>query len=281
VAPATSANRLVSHTPAGSTVRGNNVSRDPLISANSRYVTFQSRATDLIDGATGGTDYNIYLWDRSASAAAATRLVSHLPAMPTVRGNRASYVSDIDASGRYVAYHSYSTDLLQGATGGLEVNVYLWDRECAPLGANRLVSHTPAGETVRADTHSFGGVLSHDVRYIAFVSEATDLLAEETANTERKVYRWDSSAPVVSATMLVSHTATSATTSGDGISERAAISASGAAVTFSSTAPDLVSAGDPNGTWDAFWWSAEDVAPALFADGFASGDTSHWSFADP
>ncbi|MEO8276348.1 MAG: hypothetical protein ABI639_09015 [Thermoanaerobaculia bacterium] len=83
-----------------------------------------------------------------------------------------------------------------------------------------------------------------------------------------------------SATRLVSHAAGDTQVRAAGDMRGAAISASGKQVVFSTYAPDVVG-GDLNDLSDAFWWSAENVSLALFADGFVSGDSSAWSATAP
>ena len=99
----------------------------------------------------------------------------------------------ISADGRYVAYYSYGTDLVAGfvnANGGIipgtgvssGTDVFLYDRL---TGTNRLVSHQAGAAHVGGNytSGSYDGTwhrrmaISDDGRYLAYVSQATDLVA--------------------------------------------------------------------------------------------------------
>ncbi len=107
--------RLVSKTSAGTPADGN--SEAPSISASGRYVAFRSGATNLPGD---DTVDEVYIHDRKTGK---TRLVSK-----TSAGTPAdSYSSDpsVSASGRYVAFESFATNL----PGNDAVNdVYIHDR---------------------------------------------------------------------------------------------------------------------------------------------------------
>ena len=88
--------------------------------------------------------------------------------------NGESLPGDISADGRFVAFSSQATNLAAGDTNGLE-DVFVRDRQ---LGRTVLVSVAADGGP--ADGASGRARLSADGRFVAFVSEATNLVAGDT-----------------------------------------------------------------------------------------------------
>lgn len=205
-----------------------------------------------------------------------------------MRGNGDSYVAAVSHDGRLVGFSSFSTDLVPGLVGACVHNAYLWDRQAAAPAASRLISHTPTAANVCGNSGSGISSLSANGQYVVFESVATDLTPGETGpgpspfpyGENSQLYRWDRLAPAESATTLISHTFADAHRRAFGDSFDASVSANGGQVVFSSRATDIATA-DFNDGSDAFWWSAADVAPPLFADDFATGDTSAWSATFP
>jgi Tol biopolymer transport system component len=90
------------------------------ISADGRFVAFNSGATNLVP-----VDFNywvdVFVHDRDTGE---TTLASH--AMGGMADER-SFWPSLSADGRYVAFHSYATDLVAGDTNGFR-DVFLTDR---------------------------------------------------------------------------------------------------------------------------------------------------------
>ena len=97
--------RLVSVNEAG-TGSGNSFSSRPSISADNRYVAFQSAASDLAPGNPSSL-YNVFLRDLVSGT---TTLVS-TRCDGTRSGNALSWHPALSANGRYVAFTSLATDL--------------------------------------------------------------------------------------------------------------------------------------------------------------------------
>ncbi len=117
------------------------------LSADGRYVTFATEATDLIPGQ--GPGYGgVYLYDRVAGT---TRLATHLPGSPLTGSQQGgSYQPRISADGRYVAFRSFATDLLPGQISENGTAV-LWDRVTDTLtaaGPAQDVNLSADGKTV-------------------------------------------------------------------------------------------------------------------------------------
>src|SRR5262245_65125616 len=101
----------------------------PIISADGRYVAYNSWATNLVPNFVdsngppiAGDSYrntDVYLFDRVTGT---NTLVSHKAGMPNVGGNQSSgafqvygdYLLTISGDGRYVSYFSLATDLVAG-----------------------------------------------------------------------------------------------------------------------------------------------------------------------
>jgi Tol biopolymer transport system component len=214
----------------GSAGLGNEVSFFPSISADGKYVAFESFASNLVAGDINGAD-DIFVRDLESGT---TVLVS------TGSGGQGnSYSSDpsISADGRYVAFDSLADNLVAGDTNGNQ-DVFVRD----------LVSGTTVlfstGSTGQGDSHSFAPSISADGRYVAFTSYATNLVAGDT-NSDSGTFVRDL---VSGTTVLV----------GTGIPGQVynpfsypSISADGSFVSFTSLATNLV-AGDTNGFADIF-----------------------------
>jgi Tol biopolymer transport system component len=212
---------------------GSGSADSPAISANGRYVAFDSPATNLVAGDTNGW-VDVFVRDRAAGE---TRRVS---VGPTGRqGNFQSWASVISADGRYVAFSSLSTNLVAGDTN-TEADVFVRD---LVTGETQRVSVASSG--AEGDRWSGRPAISADGRHVAFSSNATNLVAGDT-NDNPDVFVRDL---VTGETERMSVASTGA--EGDRSSGRPAISADGRHVAFESEATNLV-AGDTNGIWDVF-----------------------------
>lgn len=271
--------------------QANDQSEYPAISADGRYVAFQSDATNLVPQADGNGDTDIFVRDTTDGT---TERVSVTSAEAQVDGD--SYEPDISSDGRYVVFYSYAEDLV-GGDDNLTNDVFLRDRQA---GTTERVSI--ADDESQADNYSDTASVSDDGRYVAFVSRATNLLGgggsdeyfvyvrDRTAGTttmvsldssdgepESACYWSDISADgryvayYSAATDIVSGDgdfddifvhdrqtgetalASVSTTGGPthGFSDKPSISADGRYVAFASSAPDLVP-GDTNGRRDIF-----------------------------
>jgi Tol biopolymer transport system component len=162
----------------------------PDFSADGRYFTFASTATDLVPGQVAPDSYyhsNIFLYDRVADA---LTLVSHTAAGPQATGDTDSTSPSLSADGRYLLFHSDATDLLAGQTGAAG-NLFLYDRV---TGITRLVSHEVGSATVAGGGLDGGlhhPILSADGRYAAFESFRPDLAAGVTGGDGLSLYLYD------------------------------------------------------------------------------------------
>jgi len=236
--------------------QANGSSFQPAISGDGRYVAFESDATNLVSGDTNAAN-DVFVRDRQA--AGSTTRVS--VATGGAEANGASYQPAMSSDGRYVAFHSEATNLVSGDTNGA-TDVFVRDRDTDVDG---IFDESGAVSTTRVSVDSAGAEangassqasVSSDGRYVAFESEATNLVSGDTNNAVDVFVRdrdtdgngiFDEAGAVSTTRMSVS----SGGAQGDGGSGGPAIDWNGRYVAFSSTAANLV-AGDSNGAADVF-----------------------------
>lgn len=149
-------------------VQGSNDSFSPSISADGRYVAFESFASNLAPGC-GNGDRNVFVHDRDTGA---TTCVSVSTA--GVQGDDASYDSSISADARYVAFGSDATNLAPCDTNE-ETDVFVHDRD---TGVTARVSVGTSG--TQGNKGSSYPSISADGRYVAFQSGAATLVPVDT-----------------------------------------------------------------------------------------------------
>src|SRR3954452_19384957 len=114
------------------------------ISADGRYVTFDSGATNLVPGDTNALG-DVFVRDRSTGQ---TTLVS--VSKGGVQGDSDSYGSTISADGRFVAFRSRSTNLLPGNPIGFD-QAYVVDRKTGNLRRASVSASGTAADTNTSD----------------------------------------------------------------------------------------------------------------------------------
>lgn len=159
--------------------QGNNHSFGPSLSADGRYVSYESFATNFTPHDTNFQG-DIFVNDRATGA---TTLVSRTPDGDP--GNVGGNGAILSADGRYIAFNSQSSNLASGDTDGF-ADEYVADRL---TGVTTLVSTSTAGS--KGNGHSFGFAFSADGRYIAYESQASNLV-EGDSNQKQDVFltRW-------------------------------------------------------------------------------------------
>ena len=201
------------------------------ISAEGRFVTFASDATNLAAGDTNDTT-DVFLEDRS------TGVLERI----TVSAGGAQAdgtVSSVSADGRYVAFQSGASTLVPDDTNS-DFDVFVRDRA---TGTTTRASVSSSG--AQGEGGSIEPVISTDGRYVAFTSNAPNLVANDS-NGQPDIFVRDL---VTGSTTLVS--VSSSGRSGNDRSQSAALSPDGGSVAFTSLASNLVP-GDTNRTFDVF-----------------------------
>ncbi|MGQ9666706.1 MAG: TolB family protein [Anaerolineae bacterium] len=158
--------RRVSVSNAGA--EGNGESTAPAISSDGRYVAFTSWANNLVDDDTNGVG-DVFIYDLQTSTIERVSVSS-----AGTEGNGFSRGSAMSADGRYVAFVSSATNLVSGDTNSVS-DVFVRDRL---LGTTERVS--VASDGTEGNGASSSPAVSADGRYVAFSSEASNLVAGDT-----------------------------------------------------------------------------------------------------
>ena len=214
-------------------LEGNDFSSHPSINGNSRYVAFQSTATNLVAGDTNGVS-DVFIRDNLTGATTRASVDN-----AGLQGNNNSYVRSFNNDGRYVAFDSLASNLVAGDTNGV-YDVFL---HFTPTNQTFRVSVDSAGQEGNNNSHLAS--INGSGRYVAFTSAATNLVAGDT-NGVSDVFLHDILSRVTTRVSV-----NSAGLQGNGNSTFPSISNDGRYVAFQSTATNLV-AGDTNGAFDIF-----------------------------
>lgn len=170
-----STNRL-SVTPSGGQADGD--SRNPAISADGRFVAFNSTATDLMVGDTNGQG-DVFVRDTCVGAPAGCTPSTILVSVSTqgVQGTLSSILPAISAGGRLIAFGSAASNLVPGDTNGL-VDAFVRDTCFGAAGActpnTARVSLAANGDQGNGGSGPTG--ISGNGRFVAFESFATNLV---------------------------------------------------------------------------------------------------------
>jgi Tol biopolymer transport system component len=212
--------------------QGNAESYAPSISADGRYVTFSSDASNLVEGDTNGV-VDIFVHDRVTGE---TQRVSVSSDGTQGNGNDDYNTSSISADGRYVAFKSSANNLVDVDNG--ENDTFVHDRV---TGQTTMVSVTSDGTQCSSDYVT--PAISADGRYVAFASQASNLIEGDTIGG---IFMYDR---LTGEMTLVS--VSSDGMPGNSYSDGPSISSDGRYIAFKSSADNLVE-GDTNGVVDCF-----------------------------
>lgn len=205
----------------------------PCISADGRYVGFQSEAENLVISDTNG-NWDIFVHDRQTGETTRVSVSSH-----GTEGNATAWHCSLSGDGRHVGFDSQATNLVTSDTNRC-ADVFVHDRQ---TGQTTRVSVSSDG--TQSNDQSWLPTLSACGRYVAFESFADNLVISDT-NDSPDVFVYDRQ---TGETTLVS--VSSDGTPGNSSSLRPAISADGRYIAFASEASNLVP-GDTNDAYDAF-----------------------------
>jgi len=195
----------------------------PVISGNGRFVAFQSQAKNLVPN-DPNYGYDVFVYNR------VTKQLEFIEAESTIERPAISY------DGRIVAFRANTTDVIDPTNS--KIDVYRYDRQTS---VKTEISLGVGG--VLSNDHSYTPALSGDGRYLAFASDATNLVAGDT-NGWRDVFLYDAQTGT-----LVTASAGAAGQQGEGPSFAPAFSYDGRFLGFHSLAENLTS-GDTNGHTD-------------------------------
>jgi hypothetical protein len=206
------------------------------ISADGRFVTFESDASNLVTNDTNGVT-DAFVHDRQTQQTTRVSVATN-----GTQGDEQSGAPCISANGRYVAFHSIASNLVFDDFNNV-YDIFVHDRQ---TGRTELASIASSGK--RAYMSSSYPAISEDGRFIAFTSQAINLVFDDTNNAGDVFVRDRQNAQTLRVSVASDGTQGDATSGEYGLT---AISADGRFVAFDSDATNLVS-GDTNGFTDVF-----------------------------
>jgi len=237
-------------------------SGSPVISADGKFVAFCSPASNLVADDSNG-NYDIFVHNLETGE---TVRASVATGGAEVMG--ASMGPAISADGRYVAFDSTATTLVNGDTNG-QSDVFVHDMT---LGSTVRVSYSPLfGEAMGASNRA---AISGDGKVVAFTSTAANLVPNDT-NGRADVFAYDF---VKGGLRRVSEG--TGGIAGNGDSYTGEVSTDGRYVVFNTMATNLVP-GDTNGAYDVLvneWQTGRTTAISVSLAGIA-GNGSSWGHA--
>jgi Tol biopolymer transport system component len=214
-------------------LQANGSSDSPSISSDGRYVAFESNATNLVTGDTNGV-YDVFLHDRTTNMTVRVSVASS-----GTEGNNTSVSPTVSADGRFVAFVSSANNLVLNDTNGSD-DVFVRDLQ---NGTTVLISVDSA--SVQGNGSSSSPKISADGRYVAFSSNATNLVPGDT-NAASDIFIHDMQSGVT-----LSPTVDPNWVIGNAGSDSPWLSPDGRFVAFRSDANNFV-LGDTNGQSDVF-----------------------------
>jgi Tol biopolymer transport system component len=205
----------------------------PSLSADGRYVVFDSTAPNLVAGDTNAAA-DVFVRDRLLGTTARVSLDSS-----GAQGNGYSYGAELSADARFVVFLSTASNLVPGDTNGTS-DAFVRD---LVNGLTTRVSVSSSG--VQGNDYSSPVFLSGDGRYVGFYSQATNLVAGDTNGQADAFVHDRQTGQTTRVSVSTSGAQANAFCTGCGVS------ADGRYAVFFSAANTLVS-GDTNGGDDVF-----------------------------
>lgn len=218
-------------------VPANDETWNPRLSADGRYVFFESKATNLVANDVNGVQ-DIFRHDVTTGVTIRVSLSTN-----GTPSNGYCMLGGVSADGRFVAFHTDANNLTFQDNNFVQ-DVYVRDivtpkttRVSVPTGA------TPGG--AQGNGESTYATISADGRYVAFTSAASNLDPNDLNGTS-DVFLHDRA---TATTTLISVAATGF--AGNGLAAAVGLSPNGRFAIFGSYASDLI-ASDTNGAADVF-----------------------------
>lgn len=238
-------------------IEGNDMSSAPSISADGRFVAFDSYASNLVYGDTNERS-DVFVHDRATGDTSRVSLTDG-----GYQANGASFSSAISADGRFVAFSSTASNLVAGDYNS-QRDIFVRDR------VNR--------ETVRVSVSTYGYQgngeslwphISADGRFVTFTSEASNLVYGDTNGVD-DVFVHDLETGVTERVSVDSEGA-----QGTGKSWSSTISGDGQFVSFSSYAN--LTADDGNDYRDVFVHDRASGDTVRISVALGGGDPDQWA----
>lgn len=148
--------------------QSNDTSERPSISADGRFVAFESDASNLVSGDTNGRK-DVFVHDRQTGQTTRVSVSGD-----GAQGNHMSQTGAISGDGRYVTFHSWASNLVPEDTNNT-VDVFVHDRQTA-----ETVRVNVSSEGAQANEFSQAGSISADGSHVTFSSLASNLVPGDT-----------------------------------------------------------------------------------------------------
>lgn len=212
---------------------GDGTSLNPSVSADGRYVVFESDATNLID-----TDTNeardIFLRDTVAGTTIRISVDSD-----GIESNGSSMNARISSDGAFIVFESDASNLVLNDTNGL-TDIFLYNRSTEAVSRLSVDS-----DEIESNGAASNPSINSDGSLVAFDSVATNLVTSDTNGASDVFLRniTSGTTSILSADRDGSHS--------NGDSSNPFLSEDGTLVSFTSSASDLV-LNDDNGAPDVF-----------------------------
>ncbi len=214
-------------------VQADNANYYASISANGRWVAFMSSAVNLVTDDNNDAE-DIFVRDCKTGKTERISVDSK-----GLEANNGSDTLSISADGRWVTFSSMASNLVADDANGTW-DIFVHDRK---TGKTERVSVNSAGAEANGGSHNPS--ISSDGRWVAFVSEASNLIADDTNNVN-DVFVYDRETGKTKRLSIDSQEQEA-----NNNSDYTSISADGRWVAFDSRASNLV-ADDTNGSLDTF-----------------------------
>ncbi len=202
------------------------------MSADGRFVVFQSWAADLVPNDTNGNNWDIFVHDRQTGQ---NEIVSRDPSGAQVTesldGQDFYFDNTISADGRYVAWDTTASVVPEDSNTSSDI--YLRDRQA---GTTEWISRRIKGNIGNRFSRSNSPSLSSDGRYVAFYSEASNMVLNDTNRV---------------ADIFVRDRMT-------GVAERVSVATDGTQSTVASFGPSI----SADGRYVAFYSNGNDLVPS-------------------
>jgi Tol biopolymer transport system component len=219
---------------------GNDISNHPSINLDGRYVAFNSYASNLVANDTNGAR-DIFVHDRLSGETTRVSVDSN-----GNEGNSNSYQASISADGRYVAFNSGASNLVANDNNSYRSDIFVHDRQSGETTRVSVDSNGNEGNGSTWDTS-----ISADGQYVAFMSRATNLVANDNNGCNNNIGCYDIFVHDRQSGETTRVSVDSNGNEANNESLKPSISADGRYVAFYTLATNLV-ANDNNGHYDIF-----------------------------
>ncbi|MBD3558879.1 PD40 domain-containing protein, partial [Planktothrix sp. FACHB-1355] len=248
---------------ASDSAQANNNNYGSLISADGRYITFSSEASNLVAGDTNGAR-DIFVRDRQTGQTTRISVATN----GTQANGDSDYRPTISADGRYVIFGSSASNLVVGDTNGAQ-DIFVHDRQ---TGQTTRVNLNVDGTQRENGSHTPS--ISADGRYVTYNSS---VLVTWIENGETNI---SSVTYLFVYDRQTGQTKQLSTIDGSLNNSSSSMSADGRYIAFTSSADNLVP-GDTNGYSDVFVYDQETQKTTRVSVASSSGAQSNSNSAQP